>query len=288
MKEKLCVVTGATSGIGYEVALSLAGSGAVVIGVGRDRARCADACARIRMQSGNPFVEFEVADLSDRKEIRALAARIRRSHAAVDVLVNNAGAFSQRYQERDGVELQFAVNYLSGFLLTEELLPLLEAAPRARVIGVSSGSHFSGRIHWDDVFLKRRYFGLTAYDQSKLAVVLFTYELAARLGPGSTVSTYAVDPGLVKTEIAAKGCGALVRLVWRIRTSKGISAAEAAASISFLATDPSVADETGMYWKEKRPLPSSHASYSVDDAQRLWSLSEKLCGIEFLPREAAA
>jgi retinol dehydrogenase-12 len=166
----------------------------------------------------------------------------------LDVLVNNAGVFSSAYRESaDGIELQFAVNHLAAFLLTGELLAHLEAAPRARVICVSSGSHFTGRIHWENVCLTGRYFGLAAYDQSKLAALLFSYELACRLGPSSTVSTYAVDPGLVKTDIAAKGGGPLVTLIWRLRTRKGISPQEAADSIVFLASRPEVEDDTGMY-----------------------------------------
>lgn len=226
-----------------------------------------------------------MADLASHEEVRALARRLAQNHRCVDVLINNAGAFTSTYQESpDGIEVQFAVNHLAGFLLTRELLPLLAASDAARVIGVSSGSHLAGRIHWEDVCMRRRYFGLAAYDQSKLAVVMFCRELARRLGPSSRIDTYSVDPGLVNTDIGAKRTGFLVRTVWRLRTRRGMRPEDAAASVAFLATDPGVAGKTGMYWKERRPLPSSEASQREEDAGRLWELSERLCGVDFLPR----
>jgi retinol dehydrogenase-12 len=283
MREKTCVVTGATSGIGYELARILAGRGAIVIGVGRDPVRCGEAAARIRGATGNPRVVFEVADLSSQMEVRALAARIRDGHDRIDVLVNNAGGFAFRRRETvDGIEAQFALNYLAGYLLTRLLLPAMSAngSPgSARVIMVSSGSHFSGRMHWADVGLRRLYNGLTAYDQSKLAAMLFTRELARRLGPDSPVGVYAVDPGLVKTGIGMKGTGGLVRMVWRLRTRRGINPAEAAATVAFLALDPLIEGRTGMYWKECRPVEPSRRALDAEDARRLWELSESLCGM---------
>jgi retinol dehydrogenase 12 len=285
MEGKTCVVTGASAGIGFETAILLAESGARVIGVGRDPRRVAAAQMAIRELTGNDRVSFEVADLSSQAETRGLAARIASRCDALDVLVNNAGLFRSRYEESvDGIEMQLAVNYLAGFVLTRELLPLLREATGARVIGMSSGSHFSGVMHWADPGLRRRYFGLTAYDQSKLAVIVFSRELARRLGPASRISTYAVDPGLVKTEIGVKGTGFLTRLVWRLRTRKGIEAEQAAAPVAFLAIDPSVAGKTGLYWKDGEPVPSSAASYDREDGERLWELSERLCNG---PRAAA-
>ncbi len=178
-----CVVTGATSGIGYELARIFAQRGATVVGVGRDPARCAAAAERLRVRTGNPRVRFEVADLSSLVQVRGLAARLSAATGRIDVLVNNAGgfAFSRRVTD-EGVERQFALNYLSGFLLTRLLLPVMV---ETRVVMVSSGSHYTGRIHWRDVGLSSLYNGLAAYDQSKLALVMFTGELARRLGPGS-------------------------------------------------------------------------------------------------------
>lgn len=287
MRRKTCVVTGATSGIGYELARILAGRGAVVIGVGRDAARCAAAAARLRAETGNTAVRFEVADLSSQEEVRGLAARICAACARVDVLVNNAGGFAFRRRETvDGIETQFALNYLAGYLLTRLLLPRMACgvpakrpAGMARVIMVSSGSHYSGRMHWADVGLRGAYNGLAAYDQSKLSAVLFARELARRLGTDSPVGVYAVDPGLVKTDIGMKGTGAVVRLVWRLRTRAGISPAEAAATIAYLALDPLVRSRTGLYWKECKPVAPSRRALDTDEARRLWELSDSLCGL---------
>ncbi len=283
MRARTCVVTGATSGIGHELARILAARGATVIGVGRDPARCGEAAARIRGETGNQRVFFEVADLSSQMEVHALAARIRDRSDRIDVLVNNAGGFAfHRRETVDGIEAQFALNYLAGYLLTRLLLPAMTAngsSGGARVIMVSSGSHYSGRMHWADVGLRPLYNGLAAYDQSKLAAVLFTRELARRLGPDSPVGVYAVDPGLVKTDIGLKGTGGLVRMVWRLRTRGGISPADAAATVAYLALDPLIEGRTGLYWKACRPVVPSRRARDAEDAQRLWDLSEMLCGL---------
>jgi len=143
---------------------------------------------------------------------------------------------------------------------------------------VSSGSHYTGRMHWKDVGMRRFYNGLAAYDQSKLACVLFARELARRLGPGSAVSVAAVDPGLVSTDIGLKGTNALVRLVWRLRAHRGVSAAESAATVAWLALDPSVGPRSGLYWKECRVETPSRRAQDDRDAARLWDLGGRMCG----------
>ena len=206
----------------------------------------------------------------------------RRSSSRVDVLVNNAGTFTLTRRETvDGLETQLAVNWLSAFMLTGLLLPLLKEAHGARVISLSSGSHFSGKMHWKDPGLRRGYHGLKAYDQSKLAVLLFTYELARRLDATAEISSHAVDPGLVKTDIGIKGNGSLVRWAWKIRTRNGISPMVAAQSVAFLASDTSLDGKTAGYWKECREMPSSPASHDLGDAARLWALGEKLSGVSY-------
>ena len=281
-----CVVTGATSGIGFEAARILASRGRAVIGVGRDPERCATAARCLREATGNHTVRFEIADLSSLAEVHGLAERIRAQAPRIDVLVNNAGGFAfQRRETVDGIEKQFALNYLSGFLLTRLLLPAMagwgasaHANPRARVIMISSGSHYTGRMHWGDIGLRRFYNGLAAYDQSKLACILFTQELARRLGPGSPISTFAADPGLVNTQIGMKGTNTIVRLVWRLRAHRGISPAESAATIAYLALDPLIRERTGLYWKGCRAVAPSQRAQDAQDAARLWELSERLCG----------
>jgi hypothetical protein len=138
-------------------------------------------------------------------------------------------------------------------------------------------------LHWDDVGMRCRYFGLAAYDQSKLAVVMFCRELARRLGPRSSIAAYSVDPGLVKTDIGAKRTGFLFRAAWGLRARRGVSAGDAAASVAFLAADPGAAGASGLYWKERHPVPPSEASLRAEDARRLWEMSERLCGVDFLP-----
>lgn len=286
-----CLVTGATSGIGFETALALAAHGFRVIGVGRDPGRCAAAEDRIGAAAPGTDVRFEVADLASQAEVRALAARVRRREPRLDALVNNAGLFTfRRAVSVDGVELQLAVNHLAPFLLTNELLPLLAAAPRGRVVFVSSGSHFHGRIRWRDPGRRVLYNGLAAYGQSKLAVLMISTELARRLGPGSTIDAFAVDPGLVRTEIGRKDRGRLVGWIWDLRARGGVSAAESAASVAWLVTEPSIAGRTGLYWKERCVLEPSSRTTAPADCRRLWQLSARLCGIEEsdpVPRPAA-
>jgi retinol dehydrogenase 12 len=281
MKGMICVVTGATSGIGRETARLLAARGARVIGIGRDAVRCSQTARDLAVETGG-LVEFETADLASQADIRALAARCAARLPRIDVLVNNAGTFTfSRRESPDGVELQMAVNWLAPYMLTGLLFPLLAAAKEARVVTLSSGSHFTGRIRWKDVQIRHGYHGLKAYDATKLATLLFSYELARRAGTGSTISTYAVDPGLVKTDIGLKGNGGLVRGLWKIRTRGGIPPAQAAASVVVCAADEATRGKTGLYWKEGRPLRSSARSYDEGDAWRLWELGEELCGVRY-------
>lgn len=282
---KTYVVTGATSGIGLSTAAALARAGADVIGVGRSTERCRQ--AETAVGSLNPVVRvhYLTADLSQQGEVRRLAAMIRDRLAAdgkatLEGLVNNAGTYTYWLTlTPDGIETQWAVNHLAGFLLTHELLPLLQAAPYARVVTVSSGSHHGARIHWDDPQLRRRYDGLAAYGITKLANILFTVELNRRLGEGSTVRAFAVDPGLVKTDIALKGTPELVRWIWKIRRSGGIDPEVPARCIQYLLTEPSIQHVPQQYWKNCHPARASRTALDGESAARLWTLSEGLCGI---------
>lgn len=277
------LVTGASSGIGYEIALGLARQGVRVLGVGRDRERCRTAEASIRSSSGNPSVDFEITDLSRQAEVRALAARIGNSGVRLKGVIYNAGTFSlTRTMTREGIEQQFAVNYLSGFLLVSVLFPLLDRAPR--IVMVSSGSHRSGRIHWRNISLQPLYNGLTAYAQSKLAQVMFIYELARRTE--GVADCYAVDPGLVNTEMGFKGTGFIGRTIWGLRSRGGVSPRAAAGPIVDLVLQERFSGRSGLYWKEKQPIPSSMRSYDREDAVRLWNLSERLCHIHFFQKAA--
>ncbi len=282
---KTVVVTGATSGIGLAAADLLASRGAYVIGVGRSAERCREVESRLQMAHPEGHVAYCVADLSLQRQVRELATQIREKigsngTSSLDGLVNNAGTFTYRLTlTSEGVEKQWAVNHLAGFLLTHELLPLLQAAPAARVVTVSSMSHYLGRIHWEDVELRRRYNGLRAYRQSKLANVLFSLELNRRMAAQANLRAFAADPGLVRTDIGAKGNPGIVGWVWRQRAAGGISPAESARGIIFLVSEPSIQKAPEIYWKHGAPRrPGMHA-LDADSARRLWELSEEMCGI---------
>ncbi|MBN1261622.1 MAG: SDR family NAD(P)-dependent oxidoreductase [Anaerolineae bacterium] len=282
---KTIVVTGATSGIGRATATALAARGAGIIGVGRSPQRCEETREAIVAAHPEAQISFCLADLSSQQQIRALALEIERrllerGEKKLDVLVNNAGAVSRWYVvTEDGYELQFAVNHLAPFLLTHELLPLLRNAPAARVITVSSGSHYNTRVHWPDVMLRHTYHCLTAYKQSKLANVLFTEEFNRRIGRETHIRAYAADPGLVNTQIGTKGTGGLISWWWSRHSARGVTPEKGAETVIFLASDPAVAATPSSYWKDCRPkLPSRYARNAAH-AARLWELSERLCGI---------
>lgn len=279
------VVTGATSGIGQATAAALAARGARVIGVGRSEARCRAAREAILSASPKARISFLIADLASQHAVRQLAADLRSTlHEAgtdrLDVLINSAGTVSSwRDVTEDGYELQFAVNHLAPFLLTLELMPLLEAASSPRVITVSSGSHYRTRMHWEDVMYRRGYRVLKSYKQSKLANVLFTAEFNRRCLETNGVRAYAADPGLVNTKIGLKGTHGLARWVWERRSARGRGPEEAAEGIVFLATDPAAGEAEGVYWKDGRPTRPSKQARDKGDAGRLWALSARLCGL---------
>jgi NAD(P)-dependent dehydrogenase (short-subunit alcohol dehydrogenase family) len=282
--DKSIVVTGASSGIGFEAARALAGMGAFVIGVGRSPERCAKAEQAILKEHPGAAISFVLADLSSQRQVRAAAGKIGECCSStarpwLDVLINNAGGVASRYiATEDGYELQFAVNHLAPFLLTHELLPLLKAAPSARVITVSSASHRNMRIFWQDVMMRKFYNTLLAYQQSKLANVLFCTELNRRLKE-TQICAYAVDPGLVNTTIGQKGTTGIFNWLWKIRRTGGVDPKEGAATVVFLASDPSVEGKRDGYWKNCRPISPSRYAQREDMAARLWELSERLCGI---------
>ncbi len=201
LSEKIIMVTGANSGIGKEAVLQLAERGARVVMVCRNRERGEPALAEIKAKSGNDTLELMTADFESQQQIRDLADEYKRTHDRLDVLVNNAGLYlSKRHETEDGIEATWAVNHLAPFLLTNLLLDVIKGSAPARIVTVASDAHRAGTLDFDDLEMKEKYRWIAAYAQSKLANVLFTYELARRL-EGSGVTATCMHPGTVATGI---------------------------------------------------------------------------------------
>jgi retinol dehydrogenase 12 len=281
---KIYVITGVTSGIGLAAAQQLVQDGATLIGLGRSEERCREVEAGLNSMETSGRAEFITADLSVQANVRQAAREIceklENLGTGLDGLINNAGTFLyKRTLTPDGFETQWAVNHLAPFLLTHELLPLLRQMDMARVVTVSSGSHYNARMRWDDLQLDKRYFSFLAYRQTKLANVLFTAELNRRLGPDSPVRAFAGDPGMVNTAIGAKEGPRFFRWLWKVHSRRGKSAEEAARGVVFLATAPSIQDSQEIYWKNCQPKSPDPYALDPENARRLWKISEEMCGI---------
>jgi retinol dehydrogenase-14 len=278
MAGKVVLVTGGTGGIGKATATGLAALGARVGVVGRDRQRGAAAAADIEAASGNPAVDVFAADMSSQAEVRQLAEEVLAAYPRMDVLVNNVGGFwAHRHLTVDGLERTLAVNHLAPFLLTMLLLDRLKASAPARIVTVSSGAQARGRIDFDDLQGERKYSGQRSYSQSKLANVMFTYELARRL-EGTGVTATVLHPGVVRTEFGAEDQSGLV-VIGRLARPFMKTPAQGAATSIYLASSPEVEGVTGRYFVNNKPQTSNKSSYDTATAARLWRLSAKLVGL---------
>ena len=287
MDGKVCLVTGATSGIGRATAHSLAARGARVVIVGRSPEKTAAVVAAIQQATGNQAVEGLLADLSSQRQVRALAAQVRQDgrYPQIDVLVNNAGGvFAARQETEDGLEMTFAVNHLAYFLLTNLLLDNVQAAARAhgeaRIVNVSSRAHQRvPGLDFDDLQSKRHYQMFPVYGASKLANLLFNSELARRLAEtGSRVTTNAMHPGLVHTGFGSNNRRWYMRLAYVFLNRVGRTPEQGADTVIYLATAPELAGVTGQYFYERQPLAPSAAARDAAAARRLWQVSEQLTG----------
>lgn len=276
MSGQTALVTGATGGIGLATAVALAGLGARVGVVGRDEKRTAAAVQAVLAVPGSGGADGFLADFSDQREVRALAAEVLAAHPRLDVLVNNAGGYwSDRHVSADGLEWTFAVNHLAPFLLTSLLEERLRESAPARIVTVASDAHRAGRIEFDDLQAERGYAGMRAYAQSKLANILFTRELARRLS-GSGVAAYSVHPGTVRTGFAREDAGRLFGLVLRAGALLMKSPEQGAQTSVYAASSPELVGRTGEYLAKSRVAkPSARAQDDVA-AARLWSVSEDL------------
>ena len=267
--EAVILVTGATDGLGKQVALKLAGRGATVLLHGRKRERLEATLEEMSKETGEERSHPYLADLSSLGEVRALAGRILSDHGRLDVLVNNAGVIvPERAESEDGYELTFAVNYLSHFLLTSLLLPLLRDAAPARIVNVASAGQ--SPVDFDDVMLERGYDGLRAYTRSKLAQIMFTFQLAERL-EGSRVTVNALHPATFMDTKMVREIGV------------PITSVEQGAEATFhLVTASELEGATGKYFDGFR-LARAHAqAYDPSARRQLWSISEELCRLPSL------
>ena len=279
MAGKTCLVTGGTAGIGLVTAGELARMGAAVSIVGRDRARGGAALRRIREVAADARVTFLPADLSDQADVRRLADAVLALHPRLDVLVNNAGGlFGRRRLSADGIEMNFALNHLSYFLLTHLLIPALAAAAPARIVNVASAAHKGATLDFDDLQGEERYDRWLAYKRSKLANIMFTYELARRL-EGRKITANCLHPGFVATDIGARH-GFVPAIFWSIGKLYAIRPEEGARTSVYLASSPEIEGITGHYFTRCKAKRSSDASYDREASVRLWDVSANLTGLD--------
>ena len=282
MEGKTSIVTGANTGLGWATSRALAAKGGTVVMVCRSEEKGRAAREELIRSTGKEAVHLVVADLASQAEIHRAADEIKERWPRIDVLVNNAATIhSERKVTAEGLEMQLAVNHLAPFLLTHLLLPALLAAPQGRVVNVGSNNHFRARIHFEDLQLSDNYQVLRAYGQSKLANLLFTYELdrrRRRLG-FKQLTVNCADPGLNDTAIGNKGTNFLQSLAWRLRRLQAQSPSKGAATQIHLASASGLSETSGQYWVNGQPRKSSGLSYDEETARRLWEHSEELCGI---------
>lgn len=278
LKGKVAVVTGASNGIGRELARGLAQRGATVLAVSRGSGAGAEVVEALRRTTGNDRVRFVPADLSSLGEVRAVAASIAADEPRIDLLVNNAGAyFARRTSTVDGYEATFALNHLAPFLLTHLLAEPLLRASHARVVGTASAASQAGRLRLDDPMLEKRYDGWAAYSQSKLANLAFTVELARRL-EGTGASAYAFHPGFVDSGFGS-GSTAMNRLL-RLAARLFARTPERGADTGiYLATAPEPPGPSGGYFADRTPARPKAAALDRDLGERFWRLSEELVGL---------
>jgi NAD(P)-dependent dehydrogenase (short-subunit alcohol dehydrogenase family) len=287
MKNKICVVTGSNSGIGKETALSLAKMGAHVVMVVRNQGRGEKARLEIVKQTGNNSIDLMICDLSSMDSIRRFAKEFKSKYDRLDVLVNNAGAmFNKREVTSEGFERTLAVNYLGPFLLTHELMDLLKSSAPSRIINVSSGLAKNGKVDLDDLQSEKNYRGTKAYSQvrapvyanTKLMVMMFTYELARRL-KGTGVTANVLMPGFVATNLGKNSGSLSSSLMFKMVRPMQVSAKKGAETSVYLASSGEVKDVTGKCLTKKKEVLTCPESYDEELQKRLWKKTETMLGL---------
>jgi NAD(P)-dependent dehydrogenase (short-subunit alcohol dehydrogenase family) len=283
MSGKTVLITGASTGIGRAAAQALAEQGADLTLVSRDAERGEAARAEIVAASGNPRVVFFAADLALRADVRAAAEFFKSGHDRLDVLINNAAIIPHRRTlTADGLETQFALNHLAYFLLTHQLLDRLRAATPSRIVLVSSGLHRRGGLDFEDLQAAKDYRGMRVYGRTKLMNLLFMRELDRRLA-GSGITVNALSPGFTATELG-RSSPPLSRFVFK---TFGKTPEKGADTLVYLATSPTVAGLSGLYFNNRRPEAVSQAAADDEAARRLWEISARLAGVEGAGRSPA-
>ncbi|QEE15591.1 SDR family NAD(P)-dependent oxidoreductase [Promethearchaeum syntrophicum] len=276
LKDKICLITGATDGIGKATAFLFAEKGAILILVGRNLEKGKKTVSDIIQKTNNSRIEYMQADLSIQANIIDLVEGFNAKYDHLDILVNNVGGyFSERIETSDGIELTFALNYLCPFLLTNLLLNSLKSCQHARIINLTSSAHRYGKINFDDLHLKHKYFGLHAYQQSKLAIVLFTKYLAKRLHKNN-ITVNAIHPGIVKTNIAQQHHGIQEKAFSLLKNTIAISSEKAAKYIAHLAVSENLSSISGEYFIKRKIRKASKKSNDEKIAEKLWKLSLSL------------
>jgi NAD(P)-dependent dehydrogenase (short-subunit alcohol dehydrogenase family) len=283
-RPRVCLLTGATLGIGRAAAEALAPMGMELVLVARDRARLEALAAELRQRTPGAKVGVLAGDLSRMSEVRRIAGEFRATHDRLNVLLNNAGAiFAQRELTSEGLERTLALNHLAYFVLTEELLPVLRASAPARIVNVSSDAHIGTRVDVDDLsYARGRYRPFVAYGRSKLMNILFTRELARRLA-GTGVTVNAMHPGFVRSGFGQNNDGFLGRFI-RLGQAFARTPERGARTLVYLATSPEVEGVSGKYFHDERESRISSAAQDMEVARRLWDASVRLAG----PAAAAA
>jgi len=279
MTGKICIVTGSNSGIGKTTALALAEMGATVVMIVRNPEKGEIARQDIIEHSGNELVDILVADLSSMEEVRRVAEEFKNKYSKLDVLVNNAGGLlNKQHITVDGNELTFAINHLTPFLLTHELLDPLKAGAPSRVVNVSSGAQAMGKIDFDNLQSEKGYSFFRAYSNAKLMLVMTTYELARRL-EGTGISVNVLHPGFVRTNFGKGDAGRGRRLMFKLSGAFARSAKKGAETPVYLASAPEVEGVSGKYFSNRKPSKSSKTSYDLELQQQLWVRTEEILGL---------
>lgn len=281
MKRKNILITGGNAGIGLATSMALAKTGANVFIVSRNKKKAETAVKDIKNFSGNNNIKFFLADLSSQKSIRTLANEIKNEMGVVDVLINNAGGtFTDFALSPDGLEMTIATNHFAYFLLTNLLLDVIKKSEQGRIVNVASNSHYRGEIDFDTFIQKKNYFVLRAYEQSKLANVLFTNELAEKL-KSTVITVNSLHPGFVQTHIGNKNAKWYSALVWSLASRlAGMSAENGAKTSVYLATAPEIKNTTGKYFEKCKEKKPSALALNKELGKQLWAKSEEWCAVE--------